>query len=87
MVRHTVMRAHKAASGEDYSGEPVKADDEPVTNEAFRRLMDLANESRRNGETVEHAFARLYADPKSRDLVTTEKRMHTERVAKALGTG
>jgi hypothetical protein len=55
MVRHTVMRAHKAASGEDYSGEPVKADDEPVTNDAYKRLMDLANESRRNGETVEQA--------------------------------
>jgi len=26
-----------------------------VTNDAYKRLMDLANESRRNGETVEQA--------------------------------
>jgi hypothetical protein len=81
-----LMQAHKAATGEDYSGEPVKADDAPTpTNDAYSRLMDLANEQRRGGETVEQAFARLYADPKNRDLVVTEKRMHTERVAKAMG--
>jgi hypothetical protein len=79
-----LMQAHKAATGDDYSGEPVKAVEGPTTpNDAYRRLMDLANEQRRGGETVEQAFARLYADPKHRDLVTTEKRMHTARVAKA----
>lgn len=83
-----LMKAHRAAVGEDYSGEPVKADDAPTaTNDAYNRLKDLANEQRRGGETVEQAFARLYADPKNRDLVTTEKRMHTARVAKAMGTG
>jgi hypothetical protein len=81
-----MSRAHKAASGEDYSGEPAKADDGPAaTNDAYSRLMDLANEQRREGETVEQAFARLHADPKNRDLVTTEKRMHQVRVAKAMG--
>jgi len=58
-----LMQAHKAATGEDYSGEPVKADD------------------------VEQAFSRLYADPKNRGLVTTEKRLHNVRVAKAMGAG
>jgi hypothetical protein len=83
-----LMRAHRAAAGEDYSGEPVKADDAPTaTNDAYSRLMDLANEQRREGETVEQAFARLYADPKYRDLVSTEKRMHSVRVAKAMGAG
>jgi hypothetical protein len=33
---------------------------------------------------VEQAFARLYADPKYRDLVATEKRMHGARVVKTL---
>ena len=82
------MQAHKAASGEDYSGERIKADDGPIaTNDAYKRLMDLANEKRKPGETVEQAFARLYADPNYRDLVTTEKRMHNVRVNKALGGG
>jgi hypothetical protein len=83
-----LMRAHRAAAGEDYSGEQDdKADDKPVTNEAFQRLMSLAAEQRRSGETVEQTFARLYADPKNRDLVSMEKRMHSARVAKALGVG
>ena len=47
--------------------------------------MDLAKENRKEGETVEQAFARLYADPKNRDLVATEKRLHQAWVAKALG--
>ena len=82
------MRAHRMADGEDYQGEPDEdVVDVPVTNDAFHRLMDLANEKRREGETVEQAFARLYADPKNRDLVTTEKRMHKVRVAKAMGKG
>jgi flagellar motility protein MotE (MotC chaperone) len=58
-----------------------------VTNEAFRQLMDLAIEEKKDGETVEQAFARLHADPKYRDLVSTEKRMHSARVAKAMGAG
>jgi hypothetical protein len=62
-----LMQAHKAASGEDFTGEPDEDDDEPTTNEAFRRLMDLATEKRELGETVEQAFARLYSDPKYRD--------------------
>jgi len=82
-----LMQAHKAASGEDYSGEPEDTDDEPTTNEGYQRLMDLAAEKRKKGETVEQAFARLYADPKYRDLVATEKRMHQARVAKAIGFG
>jgi hypothetical protein len=83
-----LMQAHKAASGEDYSGEQDdKACDEPVTNEAFQRLMSLAAEQRRSGETVEQTFARLYADPKNRDIVATEKRMHNIRVSKAMGAG
>ena len=49
--------------------------------------MDLANEKRKEGETVEQAFARLYTDPKNRDLVITEKRLHQARVVKALGIG
>jgi hypothetical protein len=49
--------------------------------------MDLANEKRKKGETVEQAFARLYADPKYRDLVATEKRMQAQKVAKAVGVG
>jgi len=53
-----------AAGSEDYNGEQDKEDDEPVTNEAYWRLMDLAAEKRKKGETVEQAFARLYADPK-----------------------
>jgi hypothetical protein len=56
-----------------------------VTNDAYRRLMALANENRQKGETVEQAFARLYADPSYRELVSMEKRMHTARVAKAVG--
>jgi hypothetical protein len=83
-----LMRAHQAASGEDYSGEPVKAVEGPTTtNDAYRRLMDLANEKRQQGETVEQAFSRLYADPNYRDLVSTVKRMHNVRVAKAMGAG
>jgi hypothetical protein len=82
-----LMQAHKAASGEDFTGERDKDDNEPVTNEAFRRLMDLATDKREQGETVEQAFARLYSDPKYRDLVSTEKRMHGARVAKAMGIG
>jgi hypothetical protein len=82
-----LMQAHKAASGEDFSGEPDKVDDEPTTNEAFRRLMNLANEKRREGETTEQAFARLYADPQYRNLVFTEKRQHAARVAKAMAAG
>jgi len=82
-----LMQAHKAAGGEDYCGEPGKPSDEPVISEAYRRLMDLAAEKRKKGETVEQAFARLYADPKYRDLVVTEKRMHSARVAKAVGVG
>jgi hypothetical protein len=81
-----LMQAHKAASGDDYSGEAEdKTGGEPVTNDAYRRLVDLAAEKREKGETVEQAFARLYADPKYRDLVVTEKRMHAERVTKAMG--
>jgi hypothetical protein len=83
-----LMQAHKAASGEDYSGEPVKVVEGPTTpNDAYRRLMDLANEKRQQGETVEQTFARLYADPQYRDLVSTEKRLHNVRVAKAMGIG
>jgi hypothetical protein len=81
------MQAHKAAQGDDFSGEPEKDDEAPTTNDAFRRLMDLANEKRQKGESVEQAFARLYADPNNRDLVSTEKRLHNVRVAKALGLG
>jgi hypothetical protein len=82
-----LMQAHKLAGGEDYQGEPDEDDGEPMTNEGYRRLMDLANENRKEGETVEQAFARLYTDPKNRDLVATEKRLHQAWVAKALGTG
>jgi hypothetical protein len=46
------MQAHKVADGEDYQGEPDENDDVPATNEAYRRLMDLANENREEGETV-----------------------------------
>ena len=81
------MQAHKAGGGEDYCGEADEADDEPTRNEGYRRLMDLANEKRKKDETVEQAFARLYADPKYQDLVTTEKRMHNVQVAKAMGLG
>jgi hypothetical protein len=80
-----LMQAHKAARGEDYAGQRDDVDDEPDTNEGYRRLMDFAAEKRKKGETVEQAFARLYADPKYRDLVGAEKRMHTERMAKAMG--
>jgi len=82
-----LMQAHKMADGEDYQGEPDEDDGEPMTNEGYRRLMGLANEQREKGETVEQAFARLYADPKYRDLVATEKRMHNIRVAKAMRAG
>jgi hypothetical protein len=82
-----LMQAHKAAGGDDYSGEPDKPIEEPVTNEAYQRLMDLAAKERRGSETVEQCFSRLHADPKYRDLVATEKRMHNVRVAKALGLG
>jgi hypothetical protein len=80
-----LMQAHKSAGGEDYCGEPDENEDEPTTNEGYRRLMDLAAEKRKKGETVGQAFARLYADPKYRDLVTTEKRMHNVQVVKAMG--
>jgi hypothetical protein len=82
-----LMQAHKAACGTDYCGEPDETDDEPTTNEGYQRLMDLAAEKREKGETVEQAFARLHADPKYRDLVATEKRMHNVQVAKAMGFG
>jgi hypothetical protein len=82
-----LMQAHKAASGEDFTGERDKDDKEPTTNEAFRRLMDLATDKREQGETVEQAFARLYADPKYRDLVALEKRLHSAQLAKAMGIG
>jgi hypothetical protein len=83
-----LMQAHKAATGDDYQGEPDEnVVDMPATNDAFRRLMDLANEKRREGETTEQAFARLYSDPKHWDLVSTEKRLHNVRVAKAMGIG
>jgi hypothetical protein len=65
--------SHKAAGGEDYSGEPDEVQEEPMTSEPYRQLMDLANKNRKKDETVEQAFARLYSDPKYRDLVTTEK--------------
>jgi hypothetical protein len=80
-----LMEAHRAAGGEDYSGELDPEDEKPIANDAYQRLMDLAAEKQKNGETVEQAFARLYADPRHRDLVVTEKRMHSARVAKAFG--
>jgi len=82
-----LFQAHKAADGVDYTGELDEADEKPVTNEAYRRLMKLAADNRSDGETLEQSFARLYADPKYRDLVATEKRMHAERVTKVLGLG
>jgi hypothetical protein len=82
-----LMQAHKAAGGDDYSGEPDKPIEEPVTNEAYQRLMDSAAKERRESETVEQCFRRLHADPKYRDLVATEKRLHNVRVAKAMGIG
>jgi hypothetical protein len=82
-----LMQAHKFAGGEDYCGEADKAQDEPLTNEPYQRLMDLANKKRKKDETVEQAFACLYADPKYQDLVTTEKRRHNVQVAKAMGLG
>ena len=82
-----LMQAHKAASGEDYCGEADNAHAEPMTSEPYRRLMDLASKQRKEDETVERAFARLYADPEYRDLVTTEKRLHNVLVAKAMGLG
>jgi hypothetical protein len=82
-----LMRAHKLAGGENYQGEPEEDDNQPVTNEGYRRLMDLANENRKEDETIEQAFARLYTDPKNRDLVATEKRLHQARVAKAFRVG
>jgi hypothetical protein len=80
-----LMQAHKTASGEDYSGEPDNDDDAPTTNEAYRRLMDLAAEKRKKGETIEQAFARLYADPRYADLVKREKAAHAQRVEKVMG--
>ena len=82
-----LMQAHKAAVGEDYCGEADNAHAVPTTNEGYQRLMDLAAEKRKKGETVEQAFARLYADSKYRDLVATEKRLHSVQVAKAMGLG
>jgi len=67
-----LMTAYKAARGEDYSGERGDVEDEPNTNEGYRRLMELASAKRKKGETVEQAFARLYADPEYRDLVASE---------------
>jgi hypothetical protein len=81
-----LMQAHKASNGEDYSGEPeTQKDEELTTNDAYRRLMDLAHEKRKDGESLEQSFARLYSDPKYRNLVATEKRLHQGRVTKALG--
>lgn len=80
-----LMQAHNATVGEDYCGEADNAHDEPMTSEPYRQLMDLANKKRKKDETVEQAFARLYADPKYKDLVTTEKRMYNVQVAKAMG--
>jgi hypothetical protein len=78
-----LMQAHKVAYGDDYQGEPDEEENQPVTNDGYRRLMDLANEKRKDGETIEQAFARLYTDPKFRDLVASEKRLHNVQVAKA----
>jgi hypothetical protein len=62
-------------------------DDDNGTNDAYRRLWNLAIQGRKQGETVEQAFARLHAEEKHRDLVTAEKRLHNARVAKAMGIG
>ena len=51
----------------------------------YATLLELAAEKRKRGETVEQAFARLYADPSYRDLVATETQTHNSRVTKALG--
>jgi len=82
-----LLTAYKTVGGEDYSGEQDNVEDEPQTNEGYRRLMDLAAERRRDGETIQQTFARLYADLDYRQLVATEKRMHPGRVAKAMGIG
>jgi hypothetical protein len=81
-----LMQAHKHASGADYHGEheEERAPQEPTTK-AYDRLMALADLEKRNNETVAQAFSRLYQDPKHKDLVATDKSLHSSRVGKAIG--
>jgi hypothetical protein len=74
---------------EPFDGEDDRVDSDRAkdANDAFRRLRDLAIQERKQGETAEQAFARLHADPKYRDLVAAEKRIHEARMAKAMGLG
>ena len=79
-VRDTIYGPEVQQEGSD-------DDDVGKTNEAYRRLRDLAIQERKQGETVEQAFARVHADPKYRDLVSIEKRMHAAKMNKAIGLG
>jgi hypothetical protein len=84
-----LLKASRKAVQVPFDGEDDKVDGDAAedVNEAFRRLMDLAIQERKQGETVAQAFARLHADPKYRDLVSTEKRLHEAKMAKAMGLG
>jgi hypothetical protein len=82
-----LLKASRKAVQVPFDDDEDRVDGEKAdnVNEAYRRLMDLAIQERKQGETVEQAFARLHADPKYRNLVSIEKRMHEAKVAKAMG--
>jgi hypothetical protein len=42
-------------------------------NAAYRKLMSVANEKRRPNETLQAAFARIYASPEYAKLVDQDK--------------
>jgi hypothetical protein len=84
-----LLKASRKAVQVPFDDEDDEVDGEKAdnVNEAYRQLMDFAVQEQRQGETVEQAFARLHADPKYRNLVSIEKRLHQTTVAKAMGLG
>jgi hypothetical protein len=79
-----LMRAHKLAGGEDWSGES-KEDDTPQTSSAYAELTRKARKLQRKlGISFEAAFLRAYqANP---DLASVDKAWNAGRIAKAMSS-
>jgi hypothetical protein len=52
---------------------------------AYRRLMQIASDSRLQGEKLTSAFARIYQDPRYRALVDADKCANVTQVSKSMG--
>jgi len=64
---------------------PPTASIDPVdVSSAYGRMMKAARETAaETGESPEEVFARIYADPQNRDIVTADKRDHFLRATKS----